>query len=76
MNTDPIEEMMRKIEDLVDHDAPMWRIEEIITTALSKAKEQGRQEVLDEIEHEQRKLLDGFAHTADCPFCLTNNNDN
>lgn len=34
-----------------------------------KGVEEGKKMVLNEIEHVQRKLLDGFSHPKDCPTC-------
>ena len=30
----------------------------------------GRQSILDEFSHDQKKLLDGFSHPTDCKMCL------
>ena len=39
--------------------------------ALQAQRDAGRQEVYSEMEHEQKKLLDGFSHPKDCSMCLT-----
>lgn len=40
------------------------------------AYETGRKEVLDEIRHEQNKLIDGFSHPKDCKMChITKENE-
>lgn len=38
---------------------------------LKELYELGRKSVLDEMKHEQEKLLDGFAHPKDCKVCLS-----
>ena len=42
-----------------------------LTKALQAQRDAGRQEVYSEMEHEQKKLLDGFSHPKDCSMCLT-----
>ncbi len=37
--------------------------------AYMSGHEDGRQSVLDEWEHEKRKLLDGFGHPKNCTMC-------
>lgn len=36
---------------------------------LKKAYHAGRRDILDELAHEQRKLLDGLAHPKECGEC-------
>ena len=31
--------------------------------------QEGRNQILEEWNHDQRKLLDGFNHTKDCEYC-------
>lgn len=42
---------------------------EAFDAGFQEGLQKGREEVLEEINHEQRKLLDGFAHPKDCKFC-------
>ena len=47
-----------------------------LSIALTTAYEAGRQSILDELAHEQKKLLDGFGHPKDCAMCLTPTDNN
>jgi hypothetical protein len=52
---------------------PFGEMKSFIRELLSKEKEasyqSGRQSVIDEIKHDQQKLLDGFSHPKDCEEC-------
>lgn len=41
-----------------------------LTAQHKKDIEAGRQEVFDEMKHEQQKMFDGFSHPKDCKECL------
>ena len=51
----------------------------VITTTLTKVYEEGvqvgRNQILEEWNHSQRKLLDGFNHPKDCAFCAKEQSD-
>jgi hypothetical protein len=44
-------------------------IEKRLADMYKQGKAEGRYEVLAELEHDKKKLLDGFAHPKDCPLC-------
>lgn len=56
---------LHTIECLVEDNV----LEDFLTTAMTKAWEGGRQEVLDELREEQKKFTEGFAYrkTKDTP---------
>lgn len=45
------------------------RIEDLIENEIRLAHQSGRGEVLEELAHDQRKLLDGFSHNKNCTVC-------
>ena len=53
-----------------DFDKAQKEIETHISQTIKQAKEEGRQETFDEINHENIKLVDGFSHPKDCAMCL------
>lgn len=57
------------IVDFDYHSDERERVKTFLTTTFHKGAEWGREEVLNEITHDQVKLLDGFSHPKDCGFC-------
>ncbi len=41
---------------------------------IEEAYKQGRKSIIDEVNHAQKKLLDGFSHSKDCEMCIDNTN--
>lgn len=48
------------------HEASMVCNDKTVPMAVEKARMKGRLEILEEWDHEQKKMLDGFAHPKDC----------
>lgn len=59
-----IEEMAKELSGYLAG-VDIERAREILTSIYQR----GREDLQKEIAHEQRKLLDGFAHPKDCPQC-------
>jgi len=47
--------------------------ENYLHLAEQKGYEKGQQDLLDEWNHDQKQLLDGFAHPKDCKMCKKHN---
>jgi len=45
------------------------KLREIIKQALETVQREAKEELRNEIEHDQRKLLDGFSHPKNCKMC-------
>lgn len=50
-------------------------IEDCVDTAYLAGFDAGKQDVIEELQHEQKKLLDGFSHPKYCEICLKNKLD-
>jgi len=57
----PQDEQIVYCEDLVFYDD--------LEECLIESYQAGRQSVIDEMKHDQKKLLDGFSHPKDCEEC-------
>lgn len=44
-------------------------LKDFISDHISSAFALGRQSVIDEVDHEGKKLMDGFSHPTDCKMC-------
>lgn len=53
-----------------DEDYP--KILSFQSSLIARAFDAGRKSVTDELNHEQQKLLEGFAHPKDCQSCNPN----
>lgn len=79
MTTTPIESWESGLDAVIRkqvRNPSGWRyneIEDFIRTKLAESfkagERKGRADILRELQHDQRKLLDGFAHPKGCEMC-------
>lgn len=49
------------------------KVKKFLTYAIDKAYRAGRASILEELNHEQQKFVDGFRHPTDCKICASLN---
>ena len=69
--SEPAEQKAKRIVESLfkDDHIRSRKFENKIKNAIITAIVEERNEMRDEVNHEQRKLLDGFAHPRDCSMC-------
>lgn len=63
-----------KIEELIDKHGffETGALKSALQEAITFGREQGRRELLEELNHEEKKFIDGFSHPRDCELCKKN----
>lgn len=61
--------MYDTIQQELDHIIALGKKDNIILAGLTRAYAAGRHDIITEIKHGERMLLDGFGHPKDCGFC-------
>jgi hypothetical protein len=59
----------KEINEILDSLLVNVQLQERLRDVLVLAYQKGRNSILKELEHEQQKFLDGFAHQKDCELC-------
>ena len=63
-----VEEYEKKVRTITEDKRYVFTINYLSTFA-DKIKKAVEEDISEEIKHDYRKLLDGFAHSKDCEFC-------